>query len=189
MSKVGDLDIESKVFEITKEMLIHKGVKGWNMDELSDACGVSKRTLYKIIGNKEDLLLKVSKSSITNDYQRRNAFLFSDKPYPEILDAFSECMTEGFDEFVLLNATHIVKEYPRIGDMIEEEKGKLAVLLAQFLKKGQDEGFVQNSLDVKLVSQFIQNIVTFNIHSCKSALDFKKQIVPELSIVISGIRV
>ncbi len=31
MAKVGDIEIESKVFETTKEMLFKYGVRGWNI--------------------------------------------------------------------------------------------------------------------------------------------------------------
>nr|WP_321450518.1 TetR/AcrR family transcriptional regulator [uncultured Carboxylicivirga sp.] len=189
MTKVGDLDIENRVFETTKELLINQGVKGWNMDELSDAVGVSKRTLYKIIGNKEDLLYKVTEKNITIDIKEKSDFLLGNSPYPERLNGFCEFITRGFDEFVLLNANHIVKEYPRIGCVVEKEKEKLNQSFATFFTLGQEQGYINKDLDVNMVAVFIQSVITYNISFCKSSIEFKNKVFPELEIIIKGIKV
>ena len=189
MAKVGDLDIENRVFETTKELLINHGVKGWNMDELSDAVGVSKRTLYKIIGNKEDLLYKVTEKNITNDIKEKSDFLLGDTSYLDRLNNFCEFMTRGFDEFVLLNANHIVKEYPRIGCVVEKEKEKLNQSFATFFRQGQQQNYINKDLDVDMVAMFVQSVITYNIHFCKSSHDFRNKVFPELEIIIKGIQV
>ena len=46
-----------KILQKTVELLQKHSVHGWNMDELSEQAGLSKNTLYKIIGSKEELMI------------------------------------------------------------------------------------------------------------------------------------
>ncbi len=189
MAKVGDIEIEAKVFETTKEMLIKYGVRGWNMDELSKECGVSKRTLYKIIGNKEDLLYKCNEDNITYEIEKRKKFLHcKDKTdYKVKLESFSAFLSGSFDEFVLLNAKEMVIEYPRIGDLIEDKKRILRSDMENFFLEGQKLGFVKREFEPNVISEFIECVVSLNIHKGKSAKSFGEMIKPQLDIIISGI--
>ncbi len=188
MAKVGNLEFELKVFEVTKELLIKYGVKGWNMDELSEACGVSKRTLYKIIGNKEDLLWKVIEDNLNKDIEARKKFLFSNESYPKILDSFGSYIAGNFEEFILLNASNMVREFPKIGDLIENKKKDINVLFQEFLNKGQQQGFIVDSINTTDVVEFIEGCITYNIHNCNSPHEFYKRITNQLNIIIRGVR-
>ncbi len=190
MAKVGDLEIEAKVFETTKEMLIRYGVRGWNMDELSKECGVSKRTLYKIIGNKEDLLYKCNEDNITFEIEKRKKFLtFNTKEeYKEKLNILSSYFSNCFEEFVLLNAKEMIVEYPRIGDLIEDKKRILRSDMEGFFREGQKLGFIEQEFGPDLISGFIENIISFHIQRRQTAKSFGENIKPELDIIIAGIR-
>ncbi len=189
MAKVGDVEIESRVFETTKEMLVKYGVRGWNMDELSKECGVSKRTLYKIIGNKEDLLYKVIESNFIGDIQKRSDFLNGAADYGEKLDAFGVFFANNFEDFVLLNARDIAKEYPRIEDMILTRKKSLNAILEDFFKHGQKIGILDKTIVPRFISEFVDLIITANIHLGQSAKEFREKLKPELDILIRGIRI
>ncbi len=189
MAKVGDIEIETRVFETTKEMLVRSGVRGWNMDELSKECGVSKRTLYKIIGNKEDLLYKVIESNFIADIERRREFLNGPDDYGKKLDAFGGFFANNFEEFVLLNAKDISKEYPRIEDMILTRKKSLNTILNEFFLEGQKIGFVDKTIVPEFISEFIDVIITANIHLGQLASEFREKLKPELEIIIRGVSV
>ncbi len=189
MAKVGDIEIESKVFETTKEMLFKYGVRGWNMDELSKECGVSKRTLYKIIGNKEELLYKCNEDNITKDIKKRREFLSLNDDYNKVLDSFSAFFSQSFEEYVLLNATDMIREYPRIGEMIEEKRGVMREDMESFLYEGQKLGFIKKDFSAKIISNFIEEVITINVNIRQSGKEFEEKIKPELDIIISGIRI
>ena len=133
MAKVGDKDIENKVFETTKELLLKYGIKGWNMDDLSERCGMSKRTLYKIIGNKEELLFKCNLDNINNNIAEVEKFFNSDKSYEELLNDFSNTLINLFDDFIITTSDPLRKEYPRIAEMIKNRKVRLKELNIEFM--------------------------------------------------------
>lgn len=49
----------SRVLFTSLELFLQFGVKSVNMDQIAISCGISKKTLYKHVKNKEDLLVKV----------------------------------------------------------------------------------------------------------------------------------
>lgn len=49
----------SRVLFTSLELFLQFGVKSVNMDQIASSCGISKKTLYKYVKNKEDLLEKV----------------------------------------------------------------------------------------------------------------------------------
>ncbi len=191
MAKVGDVEIEAKVFETAKEMLIKYGVRGWNMDELAKECGVSKRTLYKIIGNKEDLLYKCNEDDIFKEIAKRKEFLSfkSEVEYKEKLNSFSTYFANSFNEFVLLHVKDMILEFPRIGDMIEEKKIILSGFVKDFLVEGQKMGFISKTYSADFISEFIENIIGINIQKRQSAVVFAEKVKPQLDILISGISI
>ena len=48
----------SRVLFTSIELFLQFGVKSVNMDQIASSCGMSKKTLYKHVKNKEDLLEK-----------------------------------------------------------------------------------------------------------------------------------
>ena len=48
----------SRVLFTSLELFLQFGVKSVNMDQIASSCGISKKTLYKYVKNKEDLLEK-----------------------------------------------------------------------------------------------------------------------------------
>jgi len=49
----------ARVHEATVELLVSRGARGWNMDDLAANSGISKRTLYKIVISREAVVEKV----------------------------------------------------------------------------------------------------------------------------------
>lgn len=47
-----------KILEHSLQLFEQYGVKAVTMDQVSAACGISKKTLYKYVSNKEDLMLQ-----------------------------------------------------------------------------------------------------------------------------------
>ena len=73
--KYNDQNIEAKVLQKTFELLQKYGIRGWNMDMLSLQSGLSKNTLYKIIGSKEDLMERVTMNYYQEIYSQLTKIL------------------------------------------------------------------------------------------------------------------
>ncbi len=185
--KVGDTDIEETIFNVTRELLVRYGVKGWNMDDLAKECNMSKRTLYKIIGNKEDLILKCISDCLKNNISTIADFLTSQKPFPELLKQFIDVITDNFQDYILKSISVIRIEYPKI--KMEEEKflSKRQEFLLSFFEKGKAEGYLSDFAKPETVIKIVYALVEYNILTCDNKTDFKNETTETLGLFFKGI--
>lgn len=186
--KVGDKDIEDKVFKVTHELILKYGVKGWNMDTLSEECGMSKRTLYKIIANKEELLLKTSINRQESNIAKIERYFKSSESYEFLLDNFEDALIEIYDEFIIKNADVLSKEYPRIGEAIEKRKEGFKQIYTDFFRKGEELGFFVDFFNPEAMYGIISDILTYYILNCKDKIEFEEKMRFAIKALIRGIR-
>ena len=185
--KVGDINIEEAIFGKTRELLEKYGVKGWNMDDLARESSMSKRTLYKIIGNKEDLILKCFSDGLKNNIDIISKFLETQKPFPELLGKFIDVITDNFEDYVLKSISTIRIEYPKI--KIEEERffTKRQELLLSFFEKGKTNGYLVNYANPETIIKIVYALVNHNISNCDNKTDFKNETTETLGLFFKGL--
>lgn len=185
--KVGDIEIEEVIFGKTRELLEEFGVRGWNMDDLSRECSMSKRTLYKIIGNKEDLILKCISDGLQNNLNRMADFLKRPEPFPNLLERFVDVITDNFQDYVLKSISAIRIEYPKT--KIEEERFliKRQQLLLSFFEKGKKEGYLADYANPDTINKIVYALVNHNISTCKNKTDFKNETNETLGLFFKGL--
>lgn len=185
--KVGDLHTEEIVFEKTKDLLLKFGVKGWNMNDLSEACNMSKRTLYKIIGTKEELLFEISKNGIAANVVRMEKYLQSNKPFHILLENLTSHIIDGFDDYTLTRINAIRIEYPRIKEIEQIYLLKNRNLYVQFFEKGINEGFIKSTVSAITIEKTLNAVIEFNLSNCNNKLEFKNEIEDLLNFIFKGI--
>lgn len=172
--KVGNKEIEQVVFEAAKQALIEKGVRGWNMDDIAHRCEMSKRTLYKIISSKEDLLHRIFQDSIIGSATRLERFLGSDKPFEWIYARLSRQYIDGFDDYVLGNQRVLNIEYPQIHELNKKYIKRKHDITLKFFKVGIDEGYIDNSVRAQTIVKMIDAIIEHNLNSSSGGTEFRK---------------
>jgi len=186
--KVGDKDIEEKIFEVTQELILKYGVKGWNMDNLSEECGMSKRTLYKIIANKEELLLKTSINRQESNISKIDRYFKSSESYEFLLNNFEDTLIDIYDEFIIKNAEVLSKEYPRIGEAINKRKQGFKQIYTDFFRKGEELGIFADFFKPEAMYGIITDILTYYILNCKSKSEFEEKMRFAIKALVRGIR-
>jgi len=174
--KVGNIDSEETVLNSTKELLLKFGIKGWNMNDLAVECNMSKRTLYKIIGTKEDLLLELMKKNVRKTVKHVKKSINSDKPFPVLLNNFSDQLIDSFDDFALINIKAIRIEYPRIREMEEQYVKQEKEFLVCFIQKGIDEGCLVDYVEASTIEKTITAIIKYHIQICNNKIEFESEV-------------
>ncbi len=49
-------DIKERILDEASKMFLHQGIKSVRMDDIALACGISKRTLYELFADREELI-------------------------------------------------------------------------------------------------------------------------------------
>ncbi len=145
--------LSAKIFEKARHLFYTIGVRNTTMDDLAKELGISKKTLYKTIENKADLVKFCVEYDLKCD---KNAIL-----------SISE-HTENAVEELLLIAAHInaelqmfhpsmmrdlVKFYPESWTLIENHRDCFAKSnISMNLKKGIKQGLYRKDINVDMVT-------------------------------------
>ncbi len=188
METIRNKDIVNKVIKITRELMLSYGVKGWSMDDLAKECRMSKKTFYKIIGNKEELIFRCVLYTKKQNLAQIENFINSDQSYDELLDNFSNTFTQIFAPYIIKNVVQLKSEFPRIGEIIDNMKTSYELLFTKFFKTGNDLGYLVDFIDPESIYYLLSGIVELNLMNCKSSKEFKRKNDLALGVLIKGIR-
>lgn len=143
------------IYEVAYELLTEKGVKATTMDSLSKKLQMSKRTLYEIFDNKNDLVVQ------TLEYHRRQhrkkcdeAFRSSANLIEGLLSIFKlhreEMKRVNIDFFRDLD-----RLYPSLKPDLEENRTEVINQLQQLFAQGMEEGLFLDNLNYKALTHIL----------------------------------
>ncbi len=130
------------------------GLKSVTMDDVARECMISKKTLYKYVNDKIDLL--------------KQAFMFESKKQSKLFKSIFEKQLNAVEEvfeihkhLIIMLKTHnpiiehdMMKYYPVIHREIKEKSAKqVYTMMMQNLKKGIKEGLYYNDIDIELIAK------------------------------------
>lgn len=185
--KVGDENIEKNILEQTKKLLLKYGIKGWNMNDLALNCSMSKRTLYKIIGSKEELLHKMIYKNISDNIHQVEVCLSKDIPFEQLQNEWIQCTINGFKGYILIDIQMMHLEYPAIADMIKELVSKQESKNRELLEMGIKCGYFTDSCSIEISLKMIRAIIDYNINNYKNDKQFQTDCHDMLVTFFKGI--
>ncbi len=142
-----------KIVDHVWQMIITMGIKAVRMDDVANVMGMSKRTLYEMFGDKEELLYE----SIVHHREKMHRVL---KERADVCDNVLEmvliCFLEIFSrwdmsEWRLMN--NMKKFYPKIYERVTKtftEQGLAG--LKSILIESRKEGYLADNVDIELVT-------------------------------------
>ena len=144
--------------EILKERILKaamtdfaaRGVRAVKMDDIATALSISKRTLYEVYENKEDLLFEGIKkyNQIKQDEMRR--FASGNVSVMDIILHSFRLTIEGFKNTSPAFYSDLLR-YPKIMKYFEEDKEKTQGQFLDLLRRGIAEGYFRADVNYELV--------------------------------------
>lgn len=112
------------IIEKTSEMFVLHGIKSVRMDDIAQTLGVSKRTLYEMFGDKEELLYLCMKYNLDKQREELNAKAKEASNMLEtILLGFFNMMQYSDTNNRIMN--NLQKFYPSVFERIHRESGEI----------------------------------------------------------------
>jgi AcrR family transcriptional regulator len=155
-------EIRERILKRSMDLYSTKGIKNLIMDDVAGDLGISKKTIYKIFPNKEELIKEMIlfyvKSNIV-DFETMAA------TYDNYLDLFYDSMIGRikFLQPLIKNALDLRKYYPKIWGMIEELRAGEAQKSVSFIQKAMEKGQIRNDIEPRFVMMiafsFIINLI------------------------------
>lgn len=142
-----------------------KGIKAAKMDDIARELSISKRTLYEIYHNKEDLLLECVKYECQMDERTMSDFVRT--MHPNVMEVFLK-----FYHMRMVKYSHATPQYLEGINKYERVMNFLAQKHEQHLKDGQNffrrgvkEGFFRSDFDYKIIAAIGEAAMQRVVHS------------------------
>tara|TARA_Y100000746_G_C15280371_1_gene357392 strand:+ start:86 stop:691 length:606 start_codon:yes stop_codon:yes gene_type:complete len=150
----------NRIIESTLNLFLREGVKSVNMDDISSFMGISKKTLYKYVNNKADLVEKAFRL-----YQYRILGMISNiqEKNENAIDELFEideklCLMLKNRPPRLIN--NLKKYYPNVWEILDEIKKKhLFTCITENMDRGKEQGLYRNEVNSNIIAKLMMNTV------------------------------
>ena len=142
--------LKDKILDSAIALFHERGVKAVKMDDIANCLSISKRTLYEIYDNKEDLRFECVKTSFEHSEKELHESVENADNVMDILLRIYRLKMN------LLRKTHPsfyceLEKYPKILEYFEKQDGKRRAQQMDFIKRGIREGYFRNDVNYDLI--------------------------------------
>ncbi len=153
-------DIRSHVVTVAAKAFLERGVKSVTMDDIAHLLSMSKRTLYQLFKDKEDLLLACMRMAFRCDSE------FAVKVSREtdnVLEVFLRIVANKMKTIGAVSPAYFIDilKYPRIMELQARYKRKEIQRSIDFFQKGIEQGLFRKDVEFDIVCPLIQGYVDF----------------------------
>lgn len=184
--KTKNKAIEERILKSAAAFISDKGIKGWNMNDLAAEAGITKRTLYKIISSKEELIREIVFGNI---YESRDEFFAKLNTEPDFV-TYVDLIVDHIPEFLKNSYIHsykdILSEYPEIEAEIVLEREKAFSQMREFFQRGIDKGYLHSDLSPEHIQQMLQAILIYFVKYSDSQEQATEKIRLALKYMLHG---
>lgn len=149
------MTLKKRIIKEAGTLFFQYGVKSVSMDDLASSLGISKRTLYEVFKDKEEVLL----TYLEDKKEERNNKIM------EVIST-SRNMIEVFLYFIEYHKNKelptikfyedIYKYYPRIYKLVQQDVDENKIYMKEYLQKGIDEGYIRKNLNVDVAAFLVE---------------------------------
>ena len=141
--------LRGKILETAMNAFGEKGIRAVKMDDVAVDLGISKRTLYELYDNKEQLLFEGVKV-----YNEQRQILIKEKTkncgnVMAILLTVYRIKVEEFRQTNPLFYADLVK-YPKVARFLHQQNQYIHTEMQKFIQRGVSEGFFREDVDEAL---------------------------------------
>ena len=156
--------IKEKVARVAADAFIQKGIKNVKMDDVAAELGISKRTLYELFSDKEELLLDVVK---LHRKEMKNYMISVAEKAENVLEIIMSFYIRTTEDFQTTNILFFeeIKKYPQVTKFLEDGRKENAVSAVAFYKKGVEQGIFREDVNYEIVQEMIHGQMDMLIHN------------------------
>ena len=153
-------DLKEKILEAATPMFHQHGIRKVKMDDIAKRLRISKRTVYEIYADKEDLLLEVLQHS---DEANRQKMKRLDVPGTNVIDIIILFFKQKAEEVSRINPVFFedMQRYPKLLEFFRKRHERQGVETQDFIRRGIDEGYFLTDINFDLVVMVADASVQF----------------------------
>lgn len=147
-------DLLTRVLEKSREVFVKYGVKSITMDDISKELGISKKTLYTVVKDKNELIEKTS-FNISDDVFRKINKLLTKKldPISELIE-IENIVCDTITSFNPSVIHQFQKYYPKIHEKLHDrQKSAILNMIKDNMKRGITDGLYRPDINVEFLAR------------------------------------
>ena len=160
------MGLKQKILSTAVMLFTKRGVRAVKMDDISNHLSISKRTLYEIYENKEDLLFECVKIKYSESEQKLRDVVSEAKNVMDTLISIYRLKIES------LRNTHPsfyseMRRYPKIVEFLDKQNESRRQDQVNFIRRGISEGYFRKEVNHDLIITLfdVSNRYVFNNYS------------------------
>ncbi len=154
------MDIRLRIINGSAELFERNGIKNVTMDYISSQLGISKRTIYEIFKDKNDLLENILREKTKTHKEICYELTKESDNVIEAIFNLGKLNHETFSRINPLFFEDLKKyHYSVYAKVVKNEDFKDKDLLRSLIENGIKEGLFKSSLNISLVNIFIHEIL------------------------------
>ncbi len=170
------------ILKAAGELFKKFGIRNISMDDICRDQGISKKTLYQFVSNKNDL---IEKTLNLNHQEEGKKFIKNVKPAKTAIDQLlevSKIVSENIKQFNPTITFELQKYYPQIFQKFVDTKRENIYKHTQInLIKGIEEGYFRPELDVEVTARFyVQKLESMHTVEFLESVDFSFEKIFEI---------
>jgi AcrR family transcriptional regulator len=141
-----------EIIDTCETLFTRRGIKSVSMDDIAEALGVSKKTVYKYVRDKQELV-KLSMESLLKK------FTTSEHNCPKGLNAIDEYLHVHLKVSEMIKSTNFIMEadlkkyYPRIFTKLNKiQEERMTKSITKNLIRGVEEGLYRPEIDIEMIA-------------------------------------
>lgn len=149
-------ELKGRILEVAMREFKRKGVRSVKMDDIARILSISKRTLYEIYSDKQELLLE----GIRHEERMHDEHISKFASGKGVIDILMEFYRMQINQIGDVNPLFyddvkkykMVRDYIRERHLIHQQKG------LDFFKKGVKDGYFRDDIDYELISRLAEDV-------------------------------
>ena len=144
--------LKTRILDTAMLLFKKNGIKAVKMDDIANNLSISKRTLYEIYDNKEDLLLEGVKNDVAMRRKNMEEFRQSNDDVLQVIMHFYQVK---LIEIGSINPDYYLdmRKYKKVTDYFEENKAEQKKAAEIIFRRGVDEGYFLPQLNYDIVNR------------------------------------
>ncbi len=148
------LEIKERIISKARELFFRYGVKSVTMDDIANALGISKKTIYLHFVDKDDIVFQLISNEISEDKCEWEELENSSKDVIDRMVKSMELFKQAFAEINPSTFFDIKKYHPRAWNLFLEHKQNFILeKIKNDLTEGIKQGVFRASINVEVLSR------------------------------------
>lgn len=145
------LELRNRILKAAMTEFLHKGVKSVKMDDIANTLAISKRTLYEIYSNKEELLLEAVRihEQEFNDHMLQYSLDKNHNVMDIIIEFYKKTLLSIADVSPLFLVE--LRKYKQVVEYLERMNAERHNNALLFFRRSVKEGFFRSDLNFDII--------------------------------------